>query len=166
MTCQNHRISPTHKAVKRRPLGWLFDSRFCDLILLKYFSAQTLGRTEIEWNDVKANSVFIMAFWKCWINHFVTSSLKIPDFSFHITLNIFIVKNNFNHKSKLTGYKPFHQWSWFHCSMWLIHVSIVHSPVFPFVATSCLWILRRYRRYNRHQWYRLLLMSMQLSTDK
>ena len=82
MTSQNHRIPPTHEVVKKRPSGQTFDFSFCDLILLKYFSAQNLVGTEIEWNDVKANSVGIVVFWKRWINHPVSSIYKIPDFSF------------------------------------------------------------------------------------
>ena len=73
MTCQNHRIAPT------------FESSFCDLILFKYFSALTLGGTEIERNDVKANSVGILLTRKGWINHPVILVYKIPDFSFSTT---------------------------------------------------------------------------------
>ena len=58
---------------------------FCDLILLKYFSAQTLVGTEIERNDVKADSPDILVIWKGWINHLVTFILKIPDFSLSTT---------------------------------------------------------------------------------
>ena len=62
------------------------------LLLLKCFSAQTLSRTEIERNDVEANSIGIFFVRKGWINRLVIAICEIPDFSFYVTKNyLFII---------------------------------------------------------------------------
>ena len=59
---------------------------------IEIFSAQALSRTEIERNDVKANSIGIFRARKGWIKRLEICVSEIPDFSFCLT------KTPFNHR--------------------------------------------------------------------